>query len=169
MLLQYKFLWDCWCSFYMRRIICIIKSGAWGLANWEQDDMKWIRLYYAVLIYTDITRRDFVSVCRASGERNWITSYLSKKNSFDAPQFVLAFLIWSGSFKDQTHASFLQCIKSESNSFFRQPDRSPCHWLTDWLNHSHKTMWNYIRQFMTFFCSYKCHIMFEFYIYPNLL
>ena len=32
-----------------------------------------------VLIYTDITHRDFVSVCWASGRRNWITAYLTER------------------------------------------------------------------------------------------
>ena len=69
-----------------------------------------------VLIYTDITRRDFVSVCWASGSRNWITAYLTEINYFDALQYLLSFLRWLKSLKHIW--------------FFPWMHRSPSHWRT---------------------------------------
>ena len=69
-----------------------------------------------VLIYTDITRRDFVSVCWASGSRNWITAYLTEINYFDALQYLLSFLRWLRSLKHIW--------------FFPWMHRSPSHWRT---------------------------------------
>ena len=69
-----------------------------------------------VLIYTDITRRDFVSVCWASGSRNWITAYLTEINYFDALQYLLSFLRWF--------------ISHKHIWFFPWMHRSPSHWRT---------------------------------------